>query len=71
MLMLVTGASGQLGTDLLRIPSENHVAAPLTRGDSDVTDRQSLKSVVASAQADIIIHAAAYRDVARNREESR
>ena len=73
MSILVTGAAGQLGTDLLHILSEKHIVIPLRRDDADITDRQSLKLIVASAQPDVIIRAAVHTNVdeaENNRDET-
>lgn len=64
MKLLITGAGGLLGSDLARtaLARSHDVTAPL-RSDLDVTDPQAVRSVVASARPDVIIHCAAYSDV--------
>jgi dTDP-4-dehydrorhamnose reductase len=63
MNILITGASGQLGNDLVRVLGEEHVLAALTRHDLDVTDRQEVMAATAQLQPDVIIHAAAFTHV--------
>ena len=61
---LVTGAAGQLGTDVcavLRMYGEPLVAAD--RGVLDITDPESVQSVLDEARPDIVVNCAAYTRV--------
>jgi dTDP-4-dehydrorhamnose reductase len=62
MRVLITGAGGQLGRELLEAFSGHEVLGgepPLL----DVTDRERVLAVVVDAQPDAIVHAAAWTDV--------
>jgi dTDP-4-dehydrorhamnose reductase len=63
MNILLTGASGQLGSDLVHLLSEDHAMTALTRRDLDVTDRSEVMAAAARFQPQVIIHAAAYTQV--------
>jgi dTDP-4-dehydrorhamnose reductase len=57
--VLVTGANGQLGSDLCKALHEVEVV-PLTHADIEITDMDSVKSNVAQHCPDVIINTAAY-----------
>ncbi|MBA3653658.1 MAG: dTDP-4-dehydrorhamnose reductase [Actinobacteria bacterium] len=59
---LITGAGGQLGCDLVAAFAGDDVIAA-TRSDLDVSDRDSVLSVVLTVQPDIVIHAGAWTAV--------
>jgi dTDP-4-dehydrorhamnose reductase len=60
--ILLTGASGQLGTDLRRtLPAAALV--PLTRADLDITDRNAVERVLAAHPPGWVINTAAYHRV--------
>jgi dTDP-4-dehydrorhamnose reductase len=63
--IVVTGAGGQLGTDLVRLadrePRLEVVAAP--RAKLDVADRDGVLGALASIEPDLVIHAAAWTAV--------
>lgn len=59
MKVLVTGANGQLGSDLCKALHEVEVV-PLTHADIEITDMDSVKSNVAQHCPDVIINTAAY-----------
>jgi dTDP-4-dehydrorhamnose reductase len=59
MKVAVTGADGQLGTDLCRNLQPFEVI-PLTHADIEITDMDSVKGVLGRYQPDIIINTAAY-----------
>ncbi len=66
--VLLTGGSGRLGTELRELLPG--VRAP-TRAECDVTDGERVQAVVAELRPRVIVHAAAYTDVAgaeRDRE---
>lgn len=60
--ILLTGANGQLGTDIVRVNRLAELHA-FTRQDLDVTDPKRVLDVVGSVQPDVIIHAGAYTAV--------
>lgn len=62
MRILVTGAGGQLGTDLVRLAGRHEVVAA-TSAMLDVGDRDSALAAITSTGPDLIIHAAAWTAV--------
>jgi dTDP-4-dehydrorhamnose reductase len=57
--ILITGASGQLGRELLRqLPTEDII--PKTRESLDITDLENVRRVFAMLQPDVVIHSAAF-----------
>ena len=65
MRILVTGAGGQLGTDVVRLASlePRHEVVAATRADLDVGDRDAVMSAVTSIRPDLVVHAAAWTEV--------
>ena len=61
MKVLVTGASGMLGSDLIDVLKERHEV--LTSGDLDIRDLEGVMELAAKKRPDTIIHAAAFTDV--------
>ncbi len=62
--VLITGAGGQLGYDLVSEFSLNgYQVFGLTRQDLDITDQDMVKSVFKEVKPDLIVHAAAYTAV--------
>lgn len=69
MKFLVTGASGQVGRELVRlIPGRDLLA--LDHDGLDITDRDAVKKVVAHYHPDVLINAAAYTAVDKAESES-
>jgi dTDP-4-dehydrorhamnose reductase len=62
MRLLVTGAAGMLGTDVVAAAAGHEVIA-LARAELDVTDAAAVNAVVADARPDAIVHCAAWTDV--------
>ena len=62
MRILVTGADGQLGTELVRALAPHGEVIPSTQADMDVTDR-SCAEFVAALQPEWVVHTAAATDV--------
>jgi dTDP-4-dehydrorhamnose reductase len=64
MKVLVTGADGQLGYDVVKKLKENdieHYGA--TREDFDLTNEKETKKFISDYKPDVIVHCAAYTDV--------
>lgn len=71
MKVLVIGRSGQLARELFRCTWPANMRLHMAgRPEVDVTDRNSLATVVASTRPDIIINASAYNAVDRAESES-
>lgn len=63
--MLVVGAAGQLGADLLAATSSSEVASQgLTRSDLDVTDSGAVDRVLGDRRFDVLVNCTAYNDTA-------
>jgi dTDP-4-dehydrorhamnose reductase len=63
---LITGSSGQLGTELvarLAADAPDDAVTALTRTDLDITDSAAVRAVVADVEPDVIVNAAAYTAV--------
>ena len=70
MKVLVTGASGQLGFDVMReLAVRNVEAIPASRRQFDVTDSQQTYNFIVSAAPDAVIHCAAYTAVDEAEDE--
>ena len=68
MRILVTGAKGQLGTELMALLEPSHhesLGVDLDHGDHtlDITDRAMVRGVVTTWRPDAIIHGAAFTAV--------
>ena len=59
MKVLITGADGQLGTDLCRV-LRNVEVIPCTQNDIEITDIKSVKSVLTRHRPAVVINTAAY-----------
>lgn len=72
MKVIVTGAGGQLGQDVVEIFSERGWEVyGFTREEMDITDLAAVRQTVRSISPDVIIHAAAYTkvDLAESEED--
>ncbi|MBO9131518.1 dTDP-4-dehydrorhamnose reductase [Bacillus sp. 165] len=64
MRVVVTGANGQLGKDVLKVlTSCDCEVYPITREILDITDEQSVLAYMDKIQPNIILHGAAYTNV--------
>ena len=71
MRALITGASGQLGVELLRSAPEGITTVGLAHSELDIADPAAVDAAVARHEPDVIINAAAYNavdDAERNPE---
>ena len=72
MRVLVTGAEGQLGSDIVdELKSRGMEAVGVDIGEMDVTDAQSVMTVIGQEKPEAVIHCAAYTavDDAEDNEE--
>jgi dTDP-4-dehydrorhamnose reductase len=60
--ILITGAGGQVGQELIRELAPHHDLIPTSSATLDVTSRKATSQIV-DAQPDLVIHAAAWTDV--------
>jgi dTDP-4-dehydrorhamnose reductase len=64
MRLLITGAAGLLGQDVLAAArSAGHDAIPLSRSELDVTDAEAVAAATARARPEAVINCAAWTDV--------
>jgi len=69
-MILVTGAGGQVGTELLaRAARHGHEAKGLVRADLDISDAGAVQAAVQAAKPSLIVNAAAYTAVDRAEED--
>ena len=64
MKVLVTGASGQLGYDVVReLTKRGHEAVGVSSKEMDITDPAQVEKVITAANVDVVMHGAAYTAV--------
>ena len=64
MRILVTGAGGMLGADVVRAAdAAHHEVVALARADLDVTDAGAVRRAIADAEPDAVVNCAAYTNV--------
>ena len=70
MKILITGAQGQVGSELAAIAIQsNHNVIAATRSDLDITNEKNVEAYISQVKPDIIINAAAYTAVDKAEEE--
>lgn len=70
MRILVTGAAGQLGQDVVKeVEKRGYEAIIADRAQLDITDEESVLSFVADVKPDVILHCAAYTNVDKAEED--
>lgn len=69
MKVLVTGAAGQLGSEMAGALS-NHEVVGLGSGDLDVSDAQAVSAAVETHRPDVVVNAAAYTKVDAAEEDT-
>jgi dTDP-4-dehydrorhamnose reductase len=67
MKIVVIGATGQLGTDLIKVLGQNHDVIGLTHKEIEITDYNSCQTV--KREADVIINTAAFHKTEQCEEE--
>lgn len=68
MRLLVTGAAGMLGTDVVAAAADHDVVA-LARADLDIADADAVRAALRDARPDAVINCAAYTNVDRAETE--
>jgi dTDP-4-dehydrorhamnose reductase len=64
MRILVTGAGGMLGSDVVRaVEAAGHEPIPVAREELDVTDARAVESTMAIERPEAVINCSAYTDV--------
>jgi dTDP-4-dehydrorhamnose reductase len=61
--ILVTGASGMLGTALVPVLQQRHQVWGMDVNDCDIRDSETVSAVIRARQPELVIHLAAYTDV--------
>jgi dTDP-4-dehydrorhamnose reductase len=62
-IVLITGATGQLGSVLVASLSKNYQVIPTSSVDFNIADFNETKEYILKKRPDVIIHSAAYTDV--------
>ena len=69
MRILLTGPTGQIGSELLRaLPALGEVIA-VDRAQMDLTDPEGIRKMMRSIEPDLVVNAAGYTDVDRAERE--
>lgn len=73
MKILITGANGQLGQDVVALAKENkaYEVYSFTKGELDVTDEQAVQSIAEEVKPAWILHCAAYTNVEAAEDEGK
>ena len=70
MKILVTGAAGQVGTEMVRLDSDEFRVVGLARRDLDITDQDAIARRLDEHEPDILVNCAAYTAVDRAEDEA-
>ena len=72
MRVLVTGANGQLGYDVVKRLEKKHIECLGTdRNRLNITDKDKVKKVISDYKPNVVIHCAAYTAVDKAEEEKK
>src|SRR4051794_4082059 len=63
MRLLVTGAAGMLGTDVVAAAARSHDVVGLARTDLDITDHDAVRAAVRDIRPNAVVNCAAWTDV--------
>lgn len=63
MRIAVIGATGQLGTDVVKVLGRDHDVVGLSHGDLDVIDRDAVAKHIADIEPDAVVNTAAFHRV--------
>lgn len=63
MRLLVTGAAGMLGTDVVAAAAARHDVVAFARADLDITDADAVRAALRDTRPDAVINCAAYTNV--------
>ena len=69
MKVLVTGADGQVGTEMVRLDSDEFRVVGVSRRELDITDRAAIDSRLDEHAPDLVVNCAAYTTVDRAEDE--
>ncbi|MCK4863970.1 MAG: dTDP-4-dehydrorhamnose reductase [Gammaproteobacteria bacterium] len=70
MKILIAGAQGQVGSELVSVANQSkHTVFATTRSELDITQAKSVDAYISQNQPDIVINAAAYTAVDKAEEE--
>lgn len=70
MKVLVTGAEGQVGTEMRRLADDGFRVVGLTRRDLDITDKDAIARSLDDHEPDFLVNCAAYTAVDRAEDET-
>lgn len=70
MKVLVTGAEGQVGTEMVRLADDGFQVVGLTRRDLDITDQDEIARRLDDHEPDFLVNCAAYTAVDRAEDET-
>ncbi|MBM3290448.1 MAG: dTDP-4-dehydrorhamnose reductase [Candidatus Hydrogenedentes bacterium] len=71
MRVLIFGAGGQLGRDLLRVFQADHTVIGLTHSQVNIVEGEAVRLAFHDARPDLVLNAAAYTDVEKAEEDER
>jgi dTDP-4-dehydrorhamnose reductase len=71
MRVLIVGAGGQLGRDLLRVFQADSTVIGLTHSQLNIVEGEAVRLAMRDARPDLVLNAAAYTDVEKAEEDER